>query len=101
MTTPPPASHNPVAGPLQFGHAQRAWDDNLGCGLCDCPGFRLQFGHAQRAWDDSTAREAQFRQDILLQFGHAQRAWDDAHVADGVRAGLGHASIRPRPEGVG
>ncbi len=60
----------------------------------------LQFGHAQRAWDDKAQMKGYKPQVMRLQFGHAQRAWDDQvalHVPDTGR----NASIRPRPEGVG
>ncbi len=60
----------------------------------------LQFGHAQRAWDDEMARLNCSMRAGLLQFGHAQRAWDDLELSSGLARGK-YASIRPRPEGVG
>ncbi len=38
---------------------------------------KLQFGHAQRAWDDIPAWLSEGEYVLRLQFGHAQRAWDD------------------------
>ncbi len=86
---------------LQFGHAQRAWDDVPISSFPEGLACQLQFGHAQRAWDDTPANvvvpciEISFNSAtprgrgmtvavlammigvMSLQFGHAQRAWDD------------------------
>ncbi len=88
---------------LQFGHAQRAWDDLVAIFKALQRSAMLQFGHAQRAWDDKAISNCHgLRQEGFnsatprgrgmtrrwlwqcldksqgLQFGHAQRAWDDA-----------------------
>ncbi len=87
---------------LQFGHAQRAWDDQKVVEIVTEAMQELQFGHAQRAWDDMMhqhvhgSRQVGFNsatprgrgmtitpvsssapESPPLQFGHAQRAWDD------------------------
>ncbi len=111
---------------LQFGHAQRAWDDAVDpSSICDDP--ELQFGHAQRAWDDPRRTRARIPvarsfnsatprgrgmtldavqsgtppREALLQFGHAQRAWDDnlPGVA-GTPAREGFNSATPRGRGM-
>ncbi len=70
-----------------------------------CPGWRsssgLQFGHAQRAWDDVRKSSINFGGAFGLQFGHAKRAWDDiSHLRMLTVRGLSFNSATPRGRGM-
>ncbi len=88
-------------GRLQFGHAQRAWDDDGAEIVCQDPSIELQFGHAQRAWDDVVVIVCGLRKMRACFNSATPRGRGMTNRKSSKSQPASEASIRPRPEGVG